>query len=462
VTRARGILARFLPAGAVVVSALYFGSYVVGLMRERLLAGTFGAGAELDAYNAAFQLPELLFDVLVEAGLAAAFVPIFAGLRATDAGRAAADRFARTVLTLVVIVMGAGSVVLFFLAEATTELIAPGFGGEQRELYLDLFRVMLVTQVLFAASLTLAQVLLAERRYLWFAFAPILYSAGIILGTVALSGSLGIYGPAVGAVIGAALHLASRFIGLRASSFRAGFDLAVWTAPMREFGRLTLPRLVSQPVEPITFAFFTNVGSRLAAGSLTVFNLARNFQSAPVSFIGAAFAVAAFPALSDAYAERDRPAFLRVLGRNAASITALTLGAAVTMVVMGELAIGILLGGGAFGADDIARTATVLSAFAISVPFESVSQLLSRAIFATRHTLLQALSSIAGLAVTVVTTLVLVGPLDLVALPIGFAAGQVAKTVLLAGGLAWRLRGWGQPSRGVVGTSTTKRPSRPG
>src|SRR5688572_16627058 len=175
---------RYLPSGAIIVSALYLGSYVVGLLRERVLAGTFGAGAELDAYNAAFQLPELLFDVLVEAGLAAAFLPIFARLRATEEGLVDADRFARTVLALGLVVMGVGSILLFVFAEATTEIIAPGFRGAQRELYLNLFRIMLVTQVIFAASLTLAQVLLAERRYFWFAVAPIVYSAGIIVGTL--------------------------------------------------------------------------------------------------------------------------------------------------------------------------------------------------------------------------------------------------------------------------------------
>ena len=443
---------RYLPSGAVIVSALFAGSYVVGLLRERVLVGTFGAGAELDAYNAAFQLPELLFDVLVEAGLAAAFIPVFARLRATPEGVADADRFARSVLPLVVVVMGAGSILLFLTADATTAVIAPGFSGAQRQLYLDLFRIMLITQVTFAASLTLAQVLLAERRYFWYAVAPILYSAGIIVGTLALSDAIGIYAAAVGAVFGSVFHLGSRFVGLRGSAFRIGFDWAVRTAQMREFVVLTLPRLVSQPIEPITFAFFTNIASRMAAGSLTVFNQARNFQSAPVTFVGASFAVAAFPAMSDAYADDDRRHFLRLVGRNLVSILGLTLLASVAMVVIGELAIGILLGGGAFGPDDVSRTAAVLSAFALSVPFESVSQLLSRAIFATRHTLFQALASIAGLFVAMGATLLLVAELDLLALPIGFAIGQATKALLLTLVLGWRLRAW--PARSPLAASS--------
>src|SRR5919106_3105537 len=89
------LLSRFLPAGGALLSVLLFGSYVMGLLRDRIFARTFGAGAELDAYNAAFVLPELLFDVLVEAGLAAPFIPIFLRLRSTDEGLAPADPFAR-------------------------------------------------------------------------------------------------------------------------------------------------------------------------------------------------------------------------------------------------------------------------------------------------------------------------------------------------------------------------------
>jgi putative peptidoglycan lipid II flippase len=429
-----------VPAGAALLSALIFASYLMGLVRDRIFAQTFGAGAELDAYNAAFVLPELLFDVLVEAGLAAAFIPIFVNLRATHADPEAANRFGRSILTLGVGVMGVGSIVLFVFADAFTGWIAPGFAGEQRELYLALFRVMLVTQVLFAASLTLGQVLLAEQRFFWYGVAPLLYNAGIVAGTLVFSGSLGIFGPAVGAILGAAIHLGSRFIGLRGSSFRIRLGWGASRSSLGEFIRLTLPKLASQPVEPVAFLFFTNVASGLAAGSLTVFNYARNFQSLPVSLVGVAFAIAVFPAMSAAHARGDRRGYLRIFGTNLVSIVGLTVFAALVMVMFGELGIGILLGGGEFGPDDVARTAAVLGAFALSVPFESVAHLLSRAIFATRQTIYQALASIAGLVITMAATLLLLPRFGLLALPLGFAIGQAAKVVLLALTLAVRLR----------------------
>ena len=438
--RVRALFGRLLPEGAAVLSVLIFGSYLMGLVRDRIFARTFGAGTELDAYNAAFVLPELLLDVLVEAGLAAPFIPIFLRLRSEGDGREG-DRFARSILSAAVTVMGVAAVAMFIFAEATTAFIAPGFIGEQRELYVSLFRVMLVTPILFAASLTLGQVMLAEQRYFWYGIAPLLYNAGIIVGTLVFT-DLGIFGPAIGAVIGALIHLGSRFIGLRRSRFRIGLGATLGTPSVREFVRLMLPKMASHPVEPMTFLFFTSVATTLAAGSVTAISFARNFQSVPVSLIGVAFALAVFPALSTAHATDDRRAFLHLLRTSLVSIALLTTAAAVALVIVGEVAIRTLLGGDAFDAEDVAMTSAVLAAFAVSIPFESLTHLLSRAIYATRHTLLQVLASLVGLGITVLATQVLLAELGVIAIPVGFAMGQVGKVVLLALALAVRLRGW--------------------
>jgi putative peptidoglycan lipid II flippase len=427
-----------VPRGAALLSVLTFGSYVVGLARDRLFARTFGAGAELDAYNAAFVLPEVTLDVLVASGLAAPFIPIFVRLSADDEREAHA--FAQTILTGATVLMTAAAVVLFVLAPQTTVLIAPGFSGEQRELYVSLFRVMLVTPILFAASLTLGEILLVERRWISYGIAPLAYNGGIVAGTIALSDAIGIYGAAVGAVLGAALHLGVRLWGLRRSSFEVRFRLRQRMRGVDDFIRLMLPKMVTHPVEPLTFAFFNAVASTLLVGSVTALSFARNFQSVPVSVIGVAFALAAFPALSSAYATGDRRAFLGRLSRTVLSVAGLTVAAAIGILVLGQLAIEIFLGGGAFDAGDVALTAGILAAFAISVPFESLTHVLSRAIYATRNTILQVLSSLAALFVTIGATLALVEPLGVIAIPIGFAIGNAAKVLLLTLALVIRLR----------------------
>lgn len=457
---ARRLATRFLPQGAVLLSVLLFGSYLAGLLRDRIFARTYGAGGELDAYNAAFVLPELMLDVLVASGLAAPFVPIFLRLRA-DGDGSGADVFGQTILTGAVTVMAIGAAILFIFAPQTTSLIAPGFDAEQRELYIALFRMMLVTPIIFAASLTLGEVLVAERRFLAYGSAPLLYNAGIVLGTVLLADMVGIFGAAVGAVIGALLHLGVRLWGLRRSRFQVRPRIALRTRGVAEFIRLMLPKMVSHPIEPLTFLYFTAVATTLGAGSVTAVSFARNFQSVPVSLIGVAISLAAFPTLAAAHAAGDRRGFVGSLTANLISISVLTSGAAVALYLLSELAIRLLLGGGAFDANDVALTSLVLTAFAVSVPFESLTHLLSRAIYATRHTVLQVAASIVGFGVTVGVTAVLAPRIGITAIPIGFAVGTALKVVLLGAALAWRLRNFGR-RQGAVGSTTTNVPSRSG
>ncbi len=434
----RGILARFLPQGAILLSVLTFAAYAAGLVRDRLFARTYGAGIELDAYNAAFVLPELALDVLVAAGLTAPFVPVFATLRGEDPD--ASTRFAQTVLTLAVLVMGSASVVLFIVAPATVDIIAPGFDDAGRALYTELFRLMLLTPILFAASITLGEVLVAERRFLFYALAPILYNVGIAAGTVLLHDAMGIRAAAVGAVAGAALHLGIRVVGMLRSSVPLRPRLDLRLPALREFVRLMIPKMASHPIEPLTFLFFTSVASTLAAGSVTAISFARNFQSVPVSLIGVAIALAAFPGLAQAWAAGDRSTFARDLRRNAVTIGTLTLLAAVGLVVVGPLAIELLLGGGRFDAEDVALTATVLAAFAIAVPFDALGHLVARGLYATHNTLLAVGSAFAGFATTIAVTLVLVDAIGIVAVPLGFAAGMAVKLVLMTIALTWRIR----------------------
>jgi putative peptidoglycan lipid II flippase len=436
--QSRGLVDRFLPQGALLLSVLTFGSYLMGLVRDRFFARTFGAGAELDAYNAAFAVPELLFDVIVAGGLAAPFVPVFSKLATEDLE--AAHDFGRTVLTVGLVVMAVLSAVLFVIAPITLEVVAPSFGLEQRDLYTRLFRVMCLTPLIFTASIALGEVLVAKRRFLFYGLAPLLYNGGIVAGTVLLSGELGIFGPAIGAVLGALLHLGIRVLGVVRTDFSIRPRLALRTAAIREFGLLMVPRMASAPIEPLTFQFFTNVASAFVAGSVSSVSFARNFQSVPVSLIGVAFSLAAFPALSAAAAIGDRPAFLRILRQNVLTVAALTIAAAVVLLVGSTLIIDLLLGGGRFDAEDVSRTSLLLSVFALSVPLESLTYPLARAIYATRNTILPVGASIAGFAATVIATLALQPSIGLTAVPLGFTIGIGVRLALLAICLPFRLR----------------------
>ncbi|HEY8168239.1 MAG TPA: lipid II flippase MurJ [Candidatus Limnocylindrales bacterium] len=427
-----------LPRGAILLSALTFTAYAMGLVRDRVFARTFGASLELDAYNAALIVPELVLDVLVIAGLSAAFVPVWSRTRTESPDTEQA--FSRTVLTMAIVLMGVADVVLFVLAPATADLVVPGFGPAERQLYVELFRIMLVTALIFAASFALGEMLVGRQRFLAYGAAPILYNAGIVFGAVVLSPTMGIYGVAVGTVIGALLHLGVRSLDIRRTDFRFRPRLDIRAPAFVEYVRLSIPKAVAQPIEPLIFLYFTSVASTFVAGSVSSVSFARNFQSVPVSLIGVAFAVTAFPVLSAAWAGGDRAGFTKLVRTNLLTISALTVGAAIALAVVAQPAIDILLGGEAFDEEDVQRTSALLMAFAISVPLEAGTHLMARAVYATHNTILPVLASIGGLLATIAAAAVLADGLGLMALPVGFAVGQGIKLLALGLALAARLR----------------------
>jgi putative peptidoglycan lipid II flippase len=290
---------------------------------------------------------------------------------------------------------------------------------------------MCVTAVIFAASFALGEMLVVRQRFLAYGLAPVLYNAGIVFGAVVLGPDLGVLGVAIGTVIGALLHLGVRVLEVARTEFRYRPVLHVRAAGFREYVRLAIPKSLAQPIEPLTFLYFTSVASTLAAGSISAVSFARNFQSVPVSLIGVAFSVAAFPVLAAAASEGDRGRFRRLLVTNLTTITVLATGAALGLYLVGGVAVELFLGGGAFDAEDVAVTTSLIGAFALSVPLESAAQLLARAIYSTRNTILPVLASLAGLVVTITTVTALQAEQGVVALPLGFAAGQAARVVLL-------------------------------
>jgi putative peptidoglycan lipid II flippase len=434
----RRVVDRIFPRGALILSTLSFGYFVMGIVRNRVFATTFGAGPELDAYNAAFRIPEIALDVLVAAGLTAPFVPIYSSLRHRD--ERDADDFARTVLTAAVIVIAVAMVAVVLAAPWLATRIGAGFDRPTRDLYVTLVRVNAVAQLLFAASICLGEVLVAHRRFLAYALAPILYTGGIVIGAVAGAERFGIIAAAWGAVGGAVLHLGVRFAGTLRTSFRVRPSFRVRTPAFREFVRLMLPRMVSHPIEPAIFTWFTALASTIAVGGVSSVNFALDYQVVPVSLIGIAFSLAVFPTLSAAYADRDLVTFRAVLARNLVTIAGLTTLAAMALFAGADVLVRVLLGGGAFGPEDVARTSVIVAAFALSIPFDALAYPLSRGLYATHDTIRQVGASFVGLGVVVAVSAALAPRLGLVAIPVAYAGGMAAKDVLLAILLDRRLR----------------------
>lgn len=427
--RVRRLAQTALPRGAVILGLLFVLNAGSGFLAKKVLGHVFGAGPELDALWNAIALTSFPVTVLVLGGVIGPFLPLFVGLKG-EAETAASD-FARTILTGALLATAAAMGLLFIFAPVVAPLAAPGFEGDQRELYIGLIRAVALGQVAIAASMVLGEILIAERRYLSFGLAEFAQYAGLAAGAFFLSPYLGIYGAALGFLLGALGHLGVRLVGIYRTSFRPRAFLSLRTKGVGEFAWLMLPNMVSRGLTALFFLYFGQVASTMATGSVTSVNYAMDFQSTAESVVGVSFALAAFPALSAAAAAGDRRAFRRVFRTNLLTMGFFSILAALTLGLFAGVIAG-LFRGGAFDDTDVSRMRMILTILAISVPFECLVELFARGIFATHNTREPMLAIAAGFVVGVITTTTLSAPLGLAALPLGYVAFRVVHLAMLA------------------------------
>ena len=418
------VINRWIPRGSVVLSLTTLGSYVMGLLRDRILAQSFGASTSLDIYNAAFLVPDFLFNFLVASGIAAAAVPLFTELYKRN--KVHAYQYMNSLIVVAVLLMTITGVGIMIFAPWLSFAVAPGLDAIGRTQAIQLMRIVALSPILFAVSNALGALLIAQKRFTWYGLSPIFYNIGIITGALVLSRSYGIMGVAYGTVLGAALHLTIRLIDAVASGWRPHLDWHWHTPEMKRTLQLMLPKMVGHPVELITFWVFTSLASLLASGSITVLNFARNFQSVPVSILGIAMATAVFPALTEA-ALSSRTELKRLFNKTTNTIFLASLAAALFVFIIRRPLVAILLGGGAFNSEAVTRTALTLGFFCLSIPTESLSHLFARAFYATKNTTIPVIFSVISLVVAGSSAYLLQSKLGIVGIPLGFFLGSLIK-----------------------------------
>lgn len=422
-------LLRFLPTGSILLSITTFASYGAGLLRDRILAQTFGAGRELDAYTAAFLLPDFLFNFLIAAGIAAAVVPIVTDLQAIDKKRV--FQYLNSIMVVGIAVMGIVSLLLILFSQSISKLVVPGFSPEDQLLVSSLLKILAFSPLFFSISNTLGAYLIVKRSYLFYGLSPIFYNVGIIFGALFFAPHFGILGVAYGTLLGASFHLALRLFDAFRHGLRFYAALAFQTSEFRQTIRLMIPKMFGHPIELATFWLFTVFASTLAPGSVAIVSFARNFQSVPVSLIGITLATTTFPLLASALTAKNISEFSRVLKRSSWLIFSGSLAAALFIFLVREPLIALVFGGGAFTEDNIRTTALTLGFFTLAIPTESLSHLLARAFYATKNTLVPVLIGIASFAVTLAFAWMFTARMGIIALPIAFFCGSLVKLSLL-------------------------------
>ncbi|MDP3995884.1 MAG: murein biosynthesis integral membrane protein MurJ [bacterium] len=384
-------------AGLLAVSALV--SRFLGLVRDRLLAGKFGAGEELDIYFAAFRIPDFVYGILIVGGVAAAFLPVFSEYFKKEEEQA--WKFANNLLNcffiLLIIVCG----ILALLAPWLINFISPGFSPENKELTVALTRIMFLSPVFFGLSSVFSGVLHYFNRFFAYSLVPVIYNLGIIFGIIFLVPVFGIYGLAYGVILGAALHWLLQLPAARATGYKYMPILNFRNSGLLKVFKLMVPRTIGAAAYQINLIVITAIASTLSAGSIAIFNFANNLQYFPVGLIGVSFSLAAFPALSRVWAAGEKEEFFKIFSSTFRQILFLIIPISILVFVLRAQIVRIVLGTGQFGWLETRMTAASLGILSLSVFAASFVLFLSKVFYSFHDTKTPLLASLLSMALNV-------------------------------------------------------------
>ena len=380
--------AAFILAGAFLISAL------LGFIRDRLLAGKFGAGDELDIYYAAFEIPDFLTMVLMTGAISAAIIPLFSQYLISSKDKA--WQYLSNLLNLFLFILIIASLVLFIFAPQLISLIAPGFSAEKKVLTTLLTRIMLLSPIILGMSNIISGILRVFRRFLITSLAPIMYNLGIIFGILFFVPYMGIKGLAWGVVFGALLHFLIQIPILFKTGFRHQKLFNFFEPSFIKTIKLTIPRSIGLAAAQINLIVVTIIASTLSAGSIAVFNLAENLSRPLLTLAAISFSTAAFPSLSLSFAKKQKEKFDKIFLSVFYKILFLSLFLSILLFIFKEEVVNIILGVGRFSLLDAQLTSACLGMLCFGIFAQSLVLLIAKAFYAIQNTKIPAFTSVAA------------------------------------------------------------------
>jgi putative peptidoglycan lipid II flippase len=425
---------RILVTASLILTVAALASRLLGWVRLLVIGSQFGASRELDAYFAAFRIPDAIFQLVVAGALSAALIPVFTSYRAREQEQEA-WRLASSVINLVVIALAGLSLVMALFAPVVVPVVAPGFDAATTELTVRMTRVMLLSPVFIGMGAVVTGILNSYQRFAVPALAPLAYNLAIIAAAIVLAPLIGVEGLAVGVVVGSLLHLAIQLPELGKVGQRYDLTIGLSHPGVRKVVWLMGPRMLGLAAGQLNFIVSTVLASGLAEGSITAYNYAFQLSQIPVGVLGVSVAVALFPTLSRDAAlgrvteiRRQVAASLRILIFLAAPLTA-------AMVVLAEPIASVFFQYGLFSERSAERTAGALVFFAIGLGGHIVVQVVNRAFYAMQDTRTPVLWAMVAVAINVPLMMWLVGPMGIE----GLALALSVSALIEVGGLLWAL-----------------------
>lgn len=373
----------------------------LAILRQVLIARQFGLSTELDAFNVANNIPDMLFALISGGALAMAFIPVLSEVL-TKSGQASAWRLFSRIANLAFLVTAALAllVALFAAPLVRSEVgVAPGFTSTQQDLVITLMRLNLISTIIFSISGLVMAGLQANQHFLLPAMAPLFYNLGQIFGVVILSpekgyqiGSLtlpafnlGVSGLVYGVIIGAAFHLLIQVPGLIKYKFRWSTGLALGDTDVKKVLRLLGPRLLTMLFIQSIFLVRDNLASRLAAGAVTSLTYGWMLQQVPETLIGTAIGTALLPTLSEHFTQDKKEEFQQTIQRAVRVLIAICLPIAAIMAIGLRPLLSLAFD---FGVEGTNLLAWVTAAFLVGLTGHSLKEVSVRSFYSRQNALI--------------------------------------------------------------------------
>jgi putative peptidoglycan lipid II flippase len=389
-------------------------SNVVGLVRSILISRAFGTGYEYDAFVVASRYPDLIFNLIAGGALASAFIPTFTGFLERD-DRASAWKLTSSIINLVTLVLALISILSAVFSTQIVQYLAPDFSPEKRQLTITLLRILLISPTVFGISGIIMGALNAHQKFLLPALASTMLWVGYIIGLLFFVPSMGIYGLAWGAVIGAFLHIGIQLPGLlRLQAWRFNWTFG-WDIPaVKKVLILMGPRLLGVAVVQLNFIVNVIIASGQPEGSASSLTYAFQIMTMPEVAIAQAIAIAALPTFSAQIARGELKQMRHSLASTLRSVLLLSLPATMGLILLRDPIITMLFQRGQFNNNSTTMVAWALLWYTAGLVGHSVVEILSRAFYALHDTKTPVLVGTAAMTLNVILSFAFSGLFNLI------------------------------------------------
>ena len=384
-------------------------SRVLGLVREQVFAGLFGAGTAYDAFVVAFRIPNLLRDLFGEGALSAAFVTVFSEYD-TNKGREATWQLASNVLVFIAVLLSLITLLGIFFAPSIVGLLAPDFSlvAGKIELTSLMTRIMFPFLVFVALSAVVMGILNTRGKFFIPALSSSFFNMGSIVGGTALAlllprfGYPGIVGMAWGTLIGGSLQLAMQLPTLKKLGFHFKPQLNLKDPGLKKILRLMLPATIGLSATQINIFVNTNFASSCMEGSVSWLNYAFRMVQLPIGVFGVALSIAAMPVLAKQAAKKDFSGLRQTFSSSLVMVFSLAIPATVGLILLAQPIIRLIFEHGAFDPADTRHTAQALTCYAFGLFAYSAVKIMVPVFYALDDTKYPVIGSFLAVAANII------------------------------------------------------------